>query len=391
MPPPAVVKLLLLLVPSLGVAALAWRRPGRRRELALAVAATAVALLFAEAGLRTWAPQINQHDDLFEADPELGWTMRPHARATIVHPGGVRQTVRTNASGFRDHEWDRGAAPGLLVLGDSFTSNLSVPDASVFTEVLEAKRGGPEVYNLGVNGYGTVQQGLLLDRHLARLRPEAVLVVVFLQNDPADNLDAPWLFGRPFLRPQGEGFVLEPPGAHPAPRTGPLHPRRQSHVWAAIDRLVEQGLARLRRDRPSPWRPPELALCREPLDPAGQTAMAAMGAALARLQSRTAAAGVPLGVALAPSDVLVDPVLWDALQSTWGVAPGELDRDALARRVAAEATALGLPTLDLTGALRAAHTRGERPYHPAERHWTAAGNAVVAEALDPWLTDHLWR
>ena len=99
------------------------------------------------------------------------------------------------------------------------------------------------------------------------------------------------------------------------------------------------------------------------------------------MDARARASGVPLLVALAPSFAQVTDDGWAAVLRQGGARPEDHDRDGPARRLSAFATARGIPLLDLTPDLRAAAERGEVVYDPEEQHWTARGNAVVAEAL----------
>jgi hypothetical protein len=90
-----------------------------------------------------------------------------------------------------------------MVLGDSFVSNVEVGADQVFTRVMEQRLADTEVLNFGVNGYGQVQEYLLLERWFDRVRPDVVVVVIYLRNDFEDNVDEKWTYARPFVSLEG--------------------------------------------------------------------------------------------------------------------------------------------------------------------------------------------
>ena len=46
--------------------------------------------IMAEVLLRLFYPQINQHDQMFEYEPLLGWRFTPNKTGSIVYPGEAR-------------------------------------------------------------------------------------------------------------------------------------------------------------------------------------------------------------------------------------------------------------------------------------------------------------
>src|SRR5260221_2647016 len=80
----------------------------------------------------------------------------------------------------KDHPYDKPAgASRILVLGDSMVDGFSVPIENRVSEVLEARLGpGTDVVNLGVSGYATDQEMLMLESEGWKYHPD--LVVLFL-------------------------------------------------------------------------------------------------------------------------------------------------------------------------------------------------------------------
>jgi hypothetical protein len=148
-----------------------------------------------------------------EHDPDLGWRLVPGQR-TVFRGRQFSATVETSAQGLRDRLYPRERAPGrrrILVLGDSVAWCWGVELEQCFTKLLERDLPDTDVITMGVPGYSTAQELLLYEREGRRFHPDLVLLV-FVGNDPADNVDAR---RRPRFRLDGEELV---PPAQPVPR-----------------------------------------------------------------------------------------------------------------------------------------------------------------------------
>ena len=152
-----------------------------------------------EAVLRVFAPQINEHDKMFMFNPELGWSFIPEKKGMIIYPGEANHEIVINEAGFRDAPFvDLPDQKKVMVFGDSFVSNVSVKAPEVFTEVLEQQLNAISVMNFGVNGYGQVQELLLLRNWVDRVDPELVVLTVYVRNDFADNMGkGQWNYDKP--------------------------------------------------------------------------------------------------------------------------------------------------------------------------------------------------
>jgi lysophospholipase L1-like esterase len=103
-----------------------------------------------------------------------------------------------NRFGFRGLDWLEQPAPDtfrIAVIGDSFVDSANLPDERALTSVIEKHlaacpafpNGRVEVLNLGVSGYGTAQEYLLLQQRVASFHPNLVMLAFYVGNDVANN------------------------------------------------------------------------------------------------------------------------------------------------------------------------------------------------------------
>lgn len=158
----------------------------RKRKIIYALAAlvffTAALFVVGEVVLRLL---LTSPDSLLIVpDPELGWRARENVAFHKIKTdaGGAEYQVdfTTDAEGFRwagDPQAE--GRKRLLIIGDSFTHAAEVSDEKTFAGLLAGRWAGrAEVFAYGALGYGTLQEWLILERHLARLRPDVVLLQV---------------------------------------------------------------------------------------------------------------------------------------------------------------------------------------------------------------------
>ena len=365
----------------------------KRKELALVCGATVLSLFICEIVLRVFFPQISQNQKMHEYDPELGWRFIPSRSARVVDPGEVDHTVKINSLGFRDVERDLSdhRKKRVVILGDSFVSNIAVEQEDVFTQLMETQLPHTEVWNLGVNGYGQVQEYLLLEKWFDRVKPDVVVVVIYVRNDFQDNLDDEnWTYGRPFVSLGTNGSALVFHSASPdrgggAKRDSAWRFYRRSHLFALFDR----SLARLARagsgrdGEASVYVPTELFLCRK--EPAASTNVMfeAMEQLTLKLRDFSSARGAPMVFVLAPSHVQVYDDLWREV--TGPATPSLYDRFAPDQRMMRFAASQQVMMFDLLPAFIHAGNTSKSLYYRFEQHWTRAGNQLVARELANYL------
>jgi len=98
-----------------------------------------------------------------------------------------------------------------LFLGDSFVWGYDVESQERFTEKLRAKLPGWSIYNLGVSGYGTDQEYLLLERQYDFYKPTIVFLVFCAENDELDNSHNVRYGGyfKPYFIADGDNLTLK--------------------------------------------------------------------------------------------------------------------------------------------------------------------------------------
>ena len=338
------------------------------RRFGLALTATLLGLLLAEAGLRltgvasmrrgaAWYAGGSHPRFLFLPDARAGYRLRPGFNGVDVARSGEFQVpVAIDAHGLRTAGASPADAGGVLAAGDSLTFGEGVHAHQTFPARLEELLALP-VANAGVPGYSSRQAAALATELLPRLRPRLVLI----------TLSAPWDLHRcaePFtykdgyivssrhadrLHLVGEGLLLEPV-RHP--RLGPLGVSlmSRSHLLrlalpALREALVGRGAGPGARPGLATWQP-----CR---------------AALAALRDDATAAGADFLIALAESP---DP---ESRAATTGLA--------------AQLVAANLPHLLLDDLLEP----DPALRYPRDRHWNALGHQRVASALAPELRRRL--
>jgi hypothetical protein len=164
---------------------------GNAALIALGVGA---ALIVAELALRLILPNdLRQPFEFRIPHPILGWALQPDVTYLYAAPDGT-VSVTYNSQGWRDLERSVAKPEGvfrILVLGDSFMEANAVPLDDAFHRQLEvmARAAGRkiEVINLGVAGYGTLQEYLAFREYGRLYAPDLVLLAFYDANDLMNN------------------------------------------------------------------------------------------------------------------------------------------------------------------------------------------------------------
>ena len=116
---------------------------------------------------------------------DYGWALRRGFRGAFH---GVFTTV--NERGLPGPRCTQAPVTGrtrVVMLGDSITFGVGVTDAETFSALLEERSERFEVINLAVEGYGTDQELIRLEREGLAYRPAVVILNFCVANDLVNN------------------------------------------------------------------------------------------------------------------------------------------------------------------------------------------------------------
>jgi len=172
----------------------------------LAIAETGLRLFFADS---LGVVLNDERGVVYRYDPELGWF--PKENLDTIFDGAARRIhVKSNSLGFRDIEHKVDERPVILFLGDSFVWGYDVEAEERFTERLREKMPGWNILNLGVSGYGTDQELLLLKKYIGFYKPKVVFLVICVGNDLHDNAsNMRYGYFKPYFDLSEKGMVLK--------------------------------------------------------------------------------------------------------------------------------------------------------------------------------------
>jgi hypothetical protein len=390
----------------------------------LSLAATVVAL---ELALRYMtfgslgAPRTTFHLQLFDPHPTRGWTLKPD-REALLRTADFTVDYRTNSRGFRDVEHTLEKPEGVyrvVVLGDSFMEAGQVALEESFPRLLEQRLAGrrAEVVNLGISGYGTLQELLMLQEEGLRYDPDLVVLALFPDNDLRNNHPElerrlGFLPDRPFARfgPTGEleTFTRDSKVEYMnlSVQQERFAKKQRAQTWwkrtVLYDRWDKAKRAREDADSTVPKYDPNIWLgiyagSFDPtLGPGDVTAdelatywresFDLLGPLLAEVRDAAEAGGARLLVFTVPARPQVDTGWAELLDTRYPSLA--LDPPAVNARIVGLAAEHGVELLDLLPAFRAAHAEGRALHNVIDDdHWNAEGHRLAAELVAAALAD----
>jgi hypothetical protein len=389
----------------------------RRRVLAIAALASLAAAVAVELVVRaTREPPV--YIGLLPFDPELGYRMPPSFQGAAYDERGT-SVYRLSSLGFRGPELPAPGEPKpaertrVLFVGDSFLTPTVRDEDLVQSACVSAlgERGiAADAYTLCCNDYGTAQELMLFERHGERVRPDAVVLVVYPANDVAGN--SVELAGRvetcagdylrPYLVPHGEAFEVT--WAQPAR----AFLRRHLRSFALLDRALiarakEGGLfawyapwpldlprtaERLRAGlSPAEW----LEVFREhdPEHP-WERAWRVTEELLLAFAARARELGARFLVLVVPATRQAEINSFTYCSDLWterfggGARLAQLDMDLPDRRLAALGRRTGIEVRLLLEPLRAAARAGTASYM-SDGHLNGRGGALAGAVVADWI------
>jgi len=361
-------------------------------------------------------------DFFYEFDPYVGLKGIPNKHGRAVKRGIFDTPVDINSHGFRDreHAWEKPVGTRRVVLlGDSFIEALQVPFERSLTPLLEQKlrqegAGEVEFINLGLSGFGTAREYLMLREYGLRYRPDLV-VMFFVGNDISDNSRR--LQGKPFLPypvPGPDGGVARDAQGRPefspfADRTSSLGSvaaflRNHSKSYRALREAIDSspglnGLlfrARLMSTPPEQVNRPGgtffgyYEIYRLEPTPVWREAWALTESMMLATRDLAASHGARFAVVLVPSAWEVYPEFWDGiLTKVPAMREVPMDLTLPSRRLGAFLAAHDIPYVSLLSEFRARSRQLPALYVAGDAHWTAEGHRLAADLLADDITSAL--
>lgn len=128
---------------------------------------------------------VDEKTACYRFDSTMGWF--PTEGSDCIHSAKFETAIRNNEDGFRDENRDQPPLkPSMAFLGDSFVWGYDVEADKRLTAVIQAFLPSWSILNMGVSGYGTDQEYLLLQDWFPKYLPDIVVLVVH-SNDSIDN------------------------------------------------------------------------------------------------------------------------------------------------------------------------------------------------------------
>jgi lysophospholipase L1-like esterase len=367
----------------------------KKREITLSLFSIIFTLFISEIVLKLFYPQIMEHDKMFKYDSQLGWKFIPNISGNIIYPDGVPHFIDINSRGFRDTQQSIKTdkkKKKVLVIGDSFVSNISVYDNEVFTEVLQNWMINTEVLNFGVNGYGQVQEYLVLKEWYNKINPDVIILMIYVGNDFYDNLGEHWLYPRPYasLNDDNNTIVLNPTPQHKAISKPIWKIYKKSHLLNFLKRRMNILITKFHQKNNSELRhsifsPTEIYLSNSQSSEYTKLTIQVMENLLLRIAKYAQIKDVPLVFALAPTIEQVEDKSWSAIIKNYGSHSETYIRTLPNDRLIQIAEDNNLKMIDLLPILQSESRKGTILYNPLELHWNKEGNRVVARSLLDYL------
>jgi hypothetical protein len=152
----------------------------------------------------------------YQYDKTLGWFPIPNSHRTFSASRTI--SISHNSRGFRDPEPVFDSKPRIAFVGDSYTWGYDAEAEERFAEKLRTKHPQWRIYNLGVCGYSTDQEYLLLQKYFEEYKPDFVFLIFCTENDDGGNCSnsGGGVYFKPYYEPAPGGLKLR---GVPVPRS----------------------------------------------------------------------------------------------------------------------------------------------------------------------------
>lgn len=334
----------------------------------------------------------------YQRDPELGFRRRPydHWEGRMSSDIEFRWMMPSSISDPLHFTYDRWGyrntadieQADVVLLGDSYVEGWYVSDTETTAQRLQTRLIRP-VVNLGVSGYGTLQEFLVLKNDGIRFNPKVVILFFFEGNDLYDDHS----FENYLLAP----FSLEQTAVIPQRWAGDQVWTQRSFTFTALRRLRRLSNPVLPNTPPysghlslprlgertiyfsgyasKPWTDFEAGRWKKTRD------------TLAQVAEYSRAQGIHVLFTFVPIKFRVyQPFVKFDLDSpcrTWRVWP-------IAEMFSEFCQSAGVPCLNLTELFQEAVRVGGMPYSLVDSHWSPEGHSLVGDFLSSELAKRGW-
>jgi len=179
-------------------------------NIILLATTTIIMLIIGEFTLRWLYPFTLNQDERnlsYNHHSQLGWF--PKTNLVQDFFGSQQIRVIQNSNGFRDQQVHDTNKPALMFLGDSFVWGYDVENEQIFTSLLQQLQNKYSIYNLGVSGYSTDQEFLLLQQFYQQIKPQTVFLIFTGNDSDGNSRNSNYGYYKPYYQLNGNNLELK--------------------------------------------------------------------------------------------------------------------------------------------------------------------------------------
>ncbi len=348
-----------------------WRWRILLERLALVCVAIIFALVIVEVALRVWDPPISRGRVRSYArfSPEFGWLNRPGVKGWHVDIG---YHIRINRHGHRGPDYPVEKPPGvfrILGLGDSLTFGWGVEEDQIFLNVMKERLLEEgyrvEVLNAAVPAWHSVQSLHYFQKEGVRFQPDLVVMSFFVDDVYYAKIES-------FLKGEIAQRTREEEAEIARHKGGTASMLRLYNIWFNYRRLRRASRELIRRNPYPDFKSERKALRRDfDKDPE-------LVAGVEKVVSEWAEIREKLGV----------PIIFSFIPAGGSLNAPAYQGDSRALRKASLAS--GFPFLDVIPLFEKEPDPRKLYLLPRDGHVSAAGHAVIGEALAQMVLKGGW-
>lgn len=322
----------------------------------------------------------------------IGWR---HIESLNIPVNMGERTTRfaTDEQGYRIDPGTKAALPktdaSVLMIGDSFLEALGVENEETIPQRLRGlieKKYGLRIHavNAGVGGWQPGQYLLEVRRALRKASFDLGVVFLYLENDLVEKIQLEF-----------EAQQITPAMTIRLPKNfqwgslkkDVLYPinnylEQRSHLFVFLKNRFQILLARLGL---TPYYFPDIFYRQE----AGSVRWDMTTAVVQKIHQEFKQAQIPVLFVLLPADYQVYPELIAKYIKMFGIAPDAVDLDQPNQKLMERFRRKAIPAIDMLPIFKEKSEKGLYLYGLIDNHMNAQGQAVVAEAIFPWVERHL--